>query len=61
MDNLLLDEEGLKREGFEFFKINRGGDITYHGRADRGLSYFRPGLFLYGCAQIRPPRRRPLF
>lgn len=31
MDNLLLDEEGLKREGFEFFKINRGGDITYHG------------------------------
>lgn len=31
LDNLLLDEEGLKREGFEFFKINRGGDITYHG------------------------------
>ena len=31
MDNLLLDEEGLNREGFEFFRINRGGDITYHG------------------------------
>lgn len=31
LDHLLLDEEGLKREGFEFFKINRGGDITYHG------------------------------
>lgn len=31
MDNLLLDEQGLEREGFEFFKINRGGDITYHG------------------------------
>lgn len=31
MGHLLLDEEGLKREGFEFFKINRGGDITYHG------------------------------
>ncbi|MCB0564756.1 MAG: lipoyl(octanoyl) transferase LipB [Phaeodactylibacter sp.] len=31
MSHLLLDEEGLAREGFEFFKINRGGDITYHG------------------------------
>ncbi len=31
MDNLLLDEAGLEREGFEFFRINRGGDITYHG------------------------------
>lgn len=31
MDNLLLDEAGLKQQGFEFFRINRGGDITYHG------------------------------
>ena len=31
LDNLLLDEDGLKKEGVEFFKINRGGDITYHG------------------------------
>jgi lipoyl(octanoyl) transferase len=31
LNHLLLDEEGLQREGFEFFKINRGGDITYHG------------------------------
>lgn len=30
-DNLLLDEEGLKERDIEFFKINRGGDITYHG------------------------------
>ena len=30
-DHLLLDEAALQREGFEFFKINRGGDITYHG------------------------------
>lgn len=30
-DNLLLGKEGMEREGFEFFKINRGGDITYHG------------------------------
>jgi lipoyl(octanoyl) transferase len=31
MDNLLLDEAGLKQKEIEFFKINRGGDITYHG------------------------------
>ncbi|MEL6988124.1 MAG: lipoyl(octanoyl) transferase LipB, partial [Bacteroidota bacterium] len=31
IDHLLLDEEGLEKEGFEYFKINRGGDITYHG------------------------------
>lgn len=31
LENLLLDEAGLAQNGFEFFKINRGGDITYHG------------------------------
>lgn len=31
VDHLLLSEEELKAQGFEFFKINRGGDITYHG------------------------------
>jgi lipoyl(octanoyl) transferase len=31
IDNLLLDEARLKEKGIEFFKINRGGDITYHG------------------------------
>lgn len=31
MENLLLDEVGLEREGIEFYKINRGGDITFHG------------------------------
>jgi lipoyl(octanoyl) transferase len=30
-DNLLLDQAGLKKEGIEYYKINRGGDITYHG------------------------------
>ena len=29
--NILLDEKELKEGGFEYFKINRGGDITYHG------------------------------
>ncbi len=31
IDNLLLSDEGLSDQGIEFFKINRGGDITYHG------------------------------
>ncbi len=31
IDHLLLDEMGLAERGIEFFKINRGGDITYHG------------------------------
>ena len=29
--NLLLDENGLKEKQATFYKINRGGDITYHG------------------------------
>nr|WP_262914514.1 lipoyl(octanoyl) transferase LipB [Pontibacter vulgaris] len=29
--NLLINEEGLKAKGATFYKINRGGDITYHG------------------------------
>lgn len=30
-ENLLINEEGLKAKGATFYKINRGGDITYHG------------------------------
>lgn len=30
-ENLLLDESGLKEKNATFYKINRGGDITYHG------------------------------
>lgn len=29
--NLLRSTEELAREGFSYYKINRGGDITYHG------------------------------
>ncbi|WP_461491746.1 lipoyl(octanoyl) transferase LipB [Pontibacter sp. HJ8] len=29
--NLLINEAGLKAKGATFYKINRGGDITYHG------------------------------
>ncbi|MFZ4544416.1 MAG: lipoyl(octanoyl) transferase LipB [Saprospiraceae bacterium] len=31
IDNLLLTEEQLEANEIEFFKINRGGDITFHG------------------------------
>lgn len=31
IDNLLLDEDGLKKAKATYYKINRGGDITYHG------------------------------
>ncbi|MBB6609783.1 lipoyl(octanoyl) transferase LipB [Pontibacter sp. Tf4] len=30
-ENLLIDEQGLQEKGATFYKINRGGDITYHG------------------------------
>ena len=30
-ENLLLDEQGLTEKEATFYKINRGGDITYHG------------------------------
>ncbi|WP_438973455.1 lipoyl(octanoyl) transferase LipB [Polaribacter sp.] len=31
LSNLLLNKEQLKKKGATFYKINRGGDITYHG------------------------------
>ncbi|HEV8283739.1 MAG TPA: lipoyl(octanoyl) transferase LipB [Chitinophagaceae bacterium] len=31
INNVLLSEERLKQRGIEFFKTNRGGDITFHG------------------------------
>jgi len=31
IDNLLVDEKVLAAKGATFYKINRGGDITYHG------------------------------
>jgi lipoyl(octanoyl) transferase len=30
-ENLLLDEKGLEAKRATYYKINRGGDITYHG------------------------------
>ncbi|TKD60474.1 lipoyl(octanoyl) transferase LipB [Flavobacterium sp. ASW18X] len=31
MANLLVDDKVLEEKGATFYKINRGGDITYHG------------------------------
>ena len=31
MDHLLLNETQLQERGIQYFPINRGGDITYHG------------------------------
>ena len=31
IENLLISEEKLKSIDAKFYKINRGGDITYHG------------------------------
>jgi lipoyl(octanoyl) transferase len=31
LDNLLIDEKGLEKLNATYYKINRGGDITYHG------------------------------
>jgi lipoyl(octanoyl) transferase len=31
LNNLLLNENQLEEKGIAYYKINRGGDITYHG------------------------------
>jgi len=31
VENLLVDESGLEEINAKYYKINRGGDITYHG------------------------------
>jgi lipoyl(octanoyl) transferase len=31
IDHLKMSEAALQKDGFSFYKINRGGDITYHG------------------------------
>lgn len=53
LDNLLLNESEMKERGIEFYKINRGGDITYHGPGQLvgypilDLEQFKPDLHLY--------------
>ena len=52
-EHLLLDEAGLARHGATFHRINRGGDITYHGPGQLvgypilDLDNFRPDIHWY--------------
>jgi lipoyl(octanoyl) transferase len=31
-ENILLDEQGMREKGIQFFRTNRGGDITFQGQ-----------------------------
>lgn len=52
-DHLLLNEEQLAARSIEFYRINRGGDITYHGPGQVvgypiiDLEQFRPDIKAY--------------
>ncbi|MGF7231047.1 lipoyl(octanoyl) transferase LipB [Arachidicoccus sp.] len=52
-ENVLLSEEQLAKKGIEYFHINRGGDITYHGPGQIvgypifDLEQFKPDLGWY--------------
>lgn len=53
MANLLLNEDQMAEKGIEFYKINRGGDITFHGPGQLvgypifDLEQFKPDIHLY--------------
>lgn len=52
-ENLLLDEKGLEQNEATYYKINRGGDITYHGPGQLvaypifDLDHFFPDIHKY--------------
>jgi lipoyl(octanoyl) transferase len=52
-EHLLLDDEALTAHGASFHRINRGGDITYHGPGQLvgypilDLANFRPDIHWY--------------
>ena len=52
-EHLLLDDAGLSAHGASFHRINRGGDITYHGPGQLvgypilDLDNFRPDIHWY--------------
>jgi lipoyl(octanoyl) transferase len=47
--NLLINEAMLKQKGAQFYRINRGGDITYHGPGQVvGYPIIRLDLFRMG-------------
>lgn len=51
--NLLISEEFLRNNGYQFFEVERGGDITYHGPGQItgypifDLEYFNIGVKKY--------------
>ncbi len=53
MENLLVNNKTLKEKGIEFFKTNRGGDITFHGHEQivgypiLDLELLKPDIVLY--------------
>jgi lipoyl(octanoyl) transferase len=53
MENLLVNNEFLIKQGIEFFKTNRGGDITFHGLEQivgypiLDLESLKPDIVLY--------------
>jgi lipoyl(octanoyl) transferase len=47
--NLLINETLLKQKGASFYRINRGGDITYHGPGQIvGYPILRLDIFKFG-------------
>jgi lipoyl(octanoyl) transferase len=53
INHVLINDEERKQKGIDFFKINRGGDITFHGPAQLvgypilDLEYFKTDLGWY--------------
>ncbi len=53
MENLLVNNKVLQAKGIEFFKTNRGGDITFHGHEQivgypiLDLELIKPDIVLY--------------
>jgi lipoyl(octanoyl) transferase len=60
MENILIDEATRMEKGIEFFKTNRGGDITFHGPGqlvgypilDLEKIYTDIGKYLRGLEQV---------
>jgi lipoyl(octanoyl) transferase len=52
LGNLLVSEASLKEKGFEFYRTDRGGDITYHGPGQiTGYPVFDLEMFHIGLRQ----------
>lgn len=50
--NLLINKDALEQKGVQFFKIDRGGDITYHGPGQIvGYPIFNLEAFSLGIKQ----------